>query len=79
MRRRENAYRAIRALELAANNGLLLDEVGELCREPLDLARFTIDTVLRAGVGTAVKLEAAALLRDGWMPGEEFEMRRSER
>lgn len=69
---RDLELRAAHILELAAINGLMIDEVGDPSVEAVRLARRARDAVLRAGCSSAVKLEAAAMLRDGWRPRQKM-------
>jgi hypothetical protein len=66
-------HRAVRILELSAINGMNLstaeDSLDEKNRYPMALARYALDAVVNVGVPSA-KLEAAALIREGWNPGE---------
>jgi hypothetical protein len=59
---------AVLGLELSANNGLTLPEVG-LKGAALQLALAALDAVVHCGASSASRLEAAAMLRDGWRPG----------
>ncbi len=61
-------------LDLAANNGLAVEEVGDPNAAAVALARKARDAVLRAGCSSAVKLEAAAMLRDGWEPRRKLRL-----
>jgi len=63
---------AIWALEAAASSGLTLHEVIDSGSMPARLARKACDAVMRTGCASAVKLEAAAMLRDGWSPGRSM-------
>lgn len=64
--------RAAHILELAAINGLPIDEVGDPDVRAVRLARRARDAVLLVGCSSAVKLEAAAMLRDGWRPRQKM-------
>jgi len=59
---------AVLGLELSANNGLTLPEAG-LKGAALQLALAALDAVIHCGASSASRLEAAAMLRDGWRPG----------
>ncbi len=71
-RERKVGLGAVHILELAANSGLTLEEVGDPSEESLRLAKRARRAVMRAGCCSAVKLEAAAMLREGWLPGQKL-------
>ena len=60
--------RAVLGLEMSANSGLPLAEVG-LGGAALQLALAALEAVISCGASSASRLEAAAMLRDGWRPG----------
>ena len=65
---RGHRHRAVLALEMSANSGMTLTEVGAR-GAALRLALAALESVVGCGVTSASRLEAAAMLRDGWRPG----------
>lgn len=63
--------RAALALEMSANGGITLTEVG-VSGAVLRLAVAALEAVVGCGATSASRLEAAAMLRDGWRPGQSM-------
>lgn len=62
---------------MSANGGMTLTEVGAR-GAALRLALAALNAVVSCGATSASRLEAAAMLRDGWRPGRPMFLLRSD-